>query len=102
MMEVIPHLDRQAEDQERKGYHMRVDLEFILARNPHLSRDEVVRRAALTPEMLARIADYRAGFEPLFIGPESQTDEQIALGFVAADAARERDALATAAEGEGR
>lgn len=67
-----------------------VTVDFIAERNPHLTRDEIMRRAELTPAMRERIASHRA--DPLYttFNDPSETDEQIALGFVAADAAAER------------
>jgi hypothetical protein len=72
-------------------------IDLVAEWNPHLTREEIVRRAALTPEMLARIAASRA--DPFFdwLGGSDMPDDEFALSFVAADAAAERDAVRAAA-----
>ena len=47
-----------------------MNINDILERNPRLTREEVLRRAELTPAMLGRIARYRAdSFNSIFNQP---------------------------------
>lgn len=68
-------------------------IELILERNPRLTREEVLRRVELTPAMRERIAKHRADPSYSIFAQPGETDEQIAIDFVACDAASERDKL---------
>lgn len=68
-------------------------VEEILERNPTVTREQVEARAALTPDMLARIAASRDGF---FGSLVDETDRETALSLVAGDLAMERDEAAEA------
>jgi hypothetical protein len=69
-------------------------IESIAERNPHLSVEDVSERAKLTTAMLKRISEFRQDSgNALFFDASEMTDEEVALQFVAEDAARARNEI---------
>jgi len=69
-----------------------VTIEDIARRNPHLTIEDVRKRAEMSPAMMKRISERRQkeAEESWLVEPSNYTDEQHALQLVSEDAARER------------